>query len=166
MNQSRVDTDAVVAVVSVVAVIALCGFFSFYAARQGDETLARLCDEALGAPGRRSAWTMLREGPVLGRAVPSAKGRAAYLVTAKRDDGAYRAVVELTQEGAMATIRPLRLKGTAPIRRYSVLLEGQVSRKTPRDSSSLDPMVMPALIDTLETLTRLERERGEEKARD
>ncbi len=162
MSGKRLDSDTIVIAVSVILTLAICAALSYYATVQGDATLARSCDEALGAASRRSGWTTLRDGAILGRALPSGKGRAAYLIAVSGEDGEYRAVAEVDGDGDIVTVKPLLVRGTATMRRLGSLIERQAERKPKRDASALDALVLPALSDTLEALARLERARLEE----
>lgn len=162
MSEKRFDTDSAIMAGSVLVVLAVCAALSYYATIQGDAAMARTCDIALGVPSRRSAWTTLRDGAILGRAQPSGKGLSAYLVLARGDDGEYRAVAEVDGDGDIVAVKPLLSRGTVTMRRLGTLIERQAARKPQRDSSALDALVLPALSDILEALARLERARVEE----
>jgi len=161
MSTRKFDSVMFAVVVSVVILIAAASLVSVYAARQGSLFMAALTDELTDAKPRGAAWTTLRDGAVLGRSVPR-KGPAAYVVVARKSGGEYRAVASVDDDGSILRVRPIGdANGSVASKRLGVLFEGAMKDGADTGSSPLDAALEPLIVDTLETITMLERSRME-----
>ncbi|GAB1455517.1 hypothetical protein MASR2M48_08240 [Spirochaetota bacterium] len=85
MNARKFDSDGFIILVCALVLLVGAGFLSVYASRQSSRYMALLIDKAVEVPTRNSSWETLREGSVLGRAVPK-KGFSSYVLLASRSD--------------------------------------------------------------------------------
>jgi len=128
-------------------------------------TSAKGVDEALGSPSRHSTWTTLREGSVLGRADPK-KGNESYVVVARRPGGEYRVAISVDADGSVIKTAPLgSSNGFTYSRRLGLLFESTMTGGLSDDHSPLDVTIQPLVINAIESIARLERQRTEEAKR-
>lgn len=161
MSQKKFDTDGLVAIICIAVFLVGAGFLSDHAARQSSRYMALFIDKAVEAPTRNSSWETIREGGVLGRAVPK-NGMSSYVVLASRSDGVYRAIVNVDTDGMLKSFYPLGgSNGFVYSRRFNALLKGMGKGGSGSDSSPLDASLEPFMTNTLDTITRLERDRVE-----
>ncbi|PKL23023.1 MAG: hypothetical protein CVV47_17020 [Spirochaetae bacterium HGW-Spirochaetae-3] len=161
MSESRNTSDIWVAIACGAVLIVIAGFLSSYAARQSSLSLAQKVDAAIASPARRSTWTTIREGYVLGRAVPK-KGHASYVVAARRFDGEYRAIAEVDADGSVLRMVPIGgSNGFVYGKRLGVLFARASKGVASADRSPLDAPLEPLVVSMLETIAALERSRTE-----
>ena len=161
MNKTKFDPTILIVIGSAVVMIALAGFTSAYAARKPSHYLSQIVDGAMQAPVRKSAWPTLRDGRILGRAVPG-KGLAAYVVVARRTGKEYRAIASVDADGSVKKVYPLVSDSdSAFMRRLGVLFDRISQGRAGTDLSPLDSAIEPLIVDMLETITSLERARME-----
>lgn len=161
MSESKNATDTWLAIACAAVLVVVAGFLSVYAARQSSLGLAQAVDGAVGSPSRRSAWTTIREGHVLGRAVPK-KGPASYVVATRRFEGEYRAIAEVDADGSVLRIVPLGgSNGFVYGNRLGVLFARSGKGGAAADRSPLDAPLEPLVVSMLETIAGLERSRTE-----
>jgi len=123
--------------------------------------MSRLVGETVKPASKNPTWTTVREGSVLGFSVPK-KGPACYVVIARRAGGEYRAVASVDGDGSILGVFPLGdATGFAPAKRLGVLFGRAGAGGGSADTSPLDAYLRPLVVDTLETITRLERNRTE-----
>ncbi|MBU0928829.1 MAG: hypothetical protein KKA67_13860 [Spirochaetes bacterium] len=160
-NGRKFDSSLWIVIAGLGVAAILAGFASAYSSGQSAFFLSRLVDTTIGPISRRSAWTTLREGAVLGRAVPK-KGEAAYLVSLRLPDGEYRAIAEVDGDGSVLRVHALGgTNSLARTRRLGALFARSGKSGAGQDSTPLDASLEPIVGDALETITRLERQRTE-----
>jgi hypothetical protein len=161
MNKAKFDSTLLIVLGCAILLIASAGFTSAYASRQASRYIINLVDGTMKIPARKSMWTTLRDGRILGTAVP-AKGQAAYVVVARRLGKEYRAIAGVDADGSILKVYPLGNDlDSAYMRRLGVLL-GRISKGSAgADVSPLDSAIEPLIIDMMETITGLERARME-----
>ncbi len=161
MNKTKLDYTILIVTACTLLLIALAGFTSAYAARQAAGIMTRLVDGTMQTPARKSTWTTLRDGRILGRAVP-VKGQTAYVVVARRLGSEYRAIAGVDADGSILKVYP---EGgdidSAFMRRLGVLFSRVGKGGAGADASPLDSTIEPLVDDMVETLARLERTRME-----
>lgn len=161
MSTGKFDSGAFAAVACAVILLFLAGAMSIYASGQSSRSMARLVDETVRPASKNSAWTTIREGCVLGRSL-SPKGPASYVIVARRAGGDYRAVASVDDDGSILGVFPLGdATGYAPTKRLGALFGRAGKSGNAADTSPLDASLQPLIVDTLETITRLERTRTE-----
>lgn len=161
MSKAKFDPTIVIVLGCAIVLIAFAGFTSTYAARYASRYLTNLVDGTMQAPARKSTWTTLRDGRILGSAV-SVKGQAAYVVIARRVGKEYRAITGVDSDGSILKIYPLGNDiDSAYMRRLGVLF-GRINKGgAGADLSPLDPAIEPLISDMLDTVASLERARTE-----
>ena len=161
MSEYKNTTDAWLAIACGAVLVVIAGFLSVYASRQSSLGLAQTVDAAVATPTRRSAWTTIREGHVLGRAVPK-KGPAAYVVATRRFEGEYRAIAEVDADGSVLRVIPIGgSNGFVYGNRLGVLFARSGKGGPVSDRSPLDAPLEPLVVSMLETIAGLERSRTE-----
>jgi len=163
MSRNRFDTAFAAAICVIIAIAVFTGFASRYVAGQANLLLAQTVDSALDAPSRRSSWTMLRDGYVLGRA-ESKRGDASYIVVARRPGGEYRVVVSVDKDGSILDTASLGASnGFMYARRLKVLFDRTGGGGINGDVTPIDVALQPMVVNAIETITRLERQRMDER---
>lgn len=161
MSKARFDSTILIVIGCAVTLTALAGFTSLYASRQASRYMARLVDGTMDSVARKSTWTTLREGRILGRAVPG-KGPTAYVVAARHLGKEYRAIASVDDDGSVTKVYPLAGGiDSVYVRRLGVLFDRTSQGGAGSDLSPLDSALEPLIIDMLETMTGLERVRME-----
>ncbi len=165
MSKPVFDPSFASAIAVVALALAVAGYASSYVSGQADEYFSQTVDEALGAPSRRSTWATLRDGYVLGRADPK-KGNAAYVVIARRPGGEYRIAISVDADGSVIKTAPLGASnGFIYARRLGLLFERTMTGGLSDDHSPLDVTIQPLVINAIESIARMERQRTEERKR-
>lgn len=161
MSNRKFDSDGLVIIVFTLVLLVGAGFLSGYAARQSSRYMALLIDKSVGAPTQLSSWETIREGSVLGRSLPK-KGLTSYVILASRPDSVYRAIANVDSDGILRGFYPLGgSNGFAYAKRFNVLLQRMGKSVAGSDLSPLDASLEPLITDTLDSITRLERDRVE-----
>jgi len=161
MSRRTFDPGIILALFCSVILVTLAGFVSVYAEGQSSRSMARLVDATVKSKSPGSVWTTLREGNVLGRSVPK-KGSASYMVVVHRAFGEYRAIANVDEDGSILGIFPLgQNDGYATVKRLGVLFGRAGQASVGADTSPIDGSLELLIVDTLETITRLERSRME-----
>jgi len=161
MKNAKFDSTIFISIGCAFILVAFAGFTSTYAAGQASRYMTNLVDGTMEAPARKSTWTILREGRILGSAVPS-KGQTAYVIVARRLGKEYRAIAGVDADGSILKIFPLGTDVDSAYMRRLAVLFGRISKGgAGADVSPLDPAIKPLIIDILETVTSLERARME-----
>lgn len=161
MSKTKFDSTILVVIACALVLLAFAGFTSAYAARQASRYMSNLVDVTMEAIARKSTWTTLRDGRILGSAV-SVKGQTAYVVVARRLGKEYQALAGVDADGSIIKVYPLGSDvDSAYMRRLGVLF-GRIGKGgAGADVSPLDPAIKPLIVDMLETVTSLERARME-----
>lgn len=161
MSKGTFDSGLFFIIGSFVVVLALTVVLSMYASGQASKFMGRVVNETVKLAGKNPAWTTIRDGNVFGRSVP-AKGPASYMIVAHRTGGDFRGIASVDADGSVIGIYPLaESSGYAPVKRLALLF-GRVGKGSANaDVSPLDAFLQPLVVDTLETIARLERQRTE-----
>lgn len=161
MNKSKLGPTIVVIIGCFLILVAIAGFVSVYAARQSSAYIANLVDATMENRSRKSMWTTIRDGRIMGRAVP-VKGPAAYVVVTRHLGAEYRAIAGVDADGSIQKVYPLGSDvNSAFMRRLGALFSQIGKNATGSDISPLDPAIEPHISDMLETVANLERARME-----
>jgi len=161
MNKSKFDPTILIIISCALVMMAIAGFTSVYASRKSSRYMTQIVDGAMQATARKSIWTTLRDGRILGRAIPG-KGPAAYVVVARRTGKEYRAIASVDADGSVKKVYPLGSDAdSAFMRRLGVLFDRISQGQAGTDLSPLDSAIEPLIVDMLETITSLERARME-----
>jgi len=161
MNKTKLDYSILIVTACMMLLIAVAGFTSAYAARQASSIMTKLVDGTMQVTARKSTWTTLRDGRVLGSATP-VKGQTAYVVVARRSGTEYRAIAGVDADGSILKVYPAGGGiDSAFMRRLGVLFSRVGKGGAGADSSPLDSTIEPLVDDIIETLARLERTRME-----
>ncbi|OHD23070.1 MAG: hypothetical protein A2Y38_15010 [Spirochaetes bacterium GWB1_59_5] len=161
MNKAKFDSTILIVIGCAVIVTVLAGFTSVYASRQASRYMTKLVDGTMESTVRKSTWTTLREGRILGRAVPR-KGPTAYVVSVRHLGKEYRAIASVDDDGSVTKVYPLAGGiDSAYVRRLGILFDRTSRGGAGSDLSPLDSALEPLIIDILETMTSLERVRME-----
>ncbi|PKL08309.1 MAG: hypothetical protein CVV51_09635 [Spirochaetae bacterium HGW-Spirochaetae-7] len=162
MSKSGFDSSFAAAMAVVALAVAVAGFTSTYAAGQASAYFSQALDKAMGGPPRHSTWITLRDGYVLGRAEPK-NGNVAYVIVARRPGGEYRVALNVDADGSVIKTTPLGASNGFPYaRRLGLLFERTMTGGFSDDHSPLDVAIQPLVINAIESVARLERQRTEE----